>query len=195
MKRFIVIVFTLLFGGSSFANPSRDADGFKVTNKLKSGNPVFFTNTRNFYSSIKTLTMLDSMATRGISIPDTKDIHARALKDFRIRFGDSTRAAWYSEGNGFSSYFLKDGYSDRAYYNKNGRWKYTLIYFDQDKFPVNLKQIVQSNYRGMNIDIVVEVQTNYGSAYMVYLRNKSRIRVIKMDTEGEIETITDLARG
>ena len=166
MKHFILTGFTLLLAAGSFANPNRDIDEFKV----------------------------DSTATRGFFIPDTKDIHVRALKDFKTRFGDSTRAAWYSEGNGFSSYFMKDGYSDRVYYNKNGRWKYTLIYFDQDKFPGDLKQIVQSNYREMNIDIVLEVQTNYGSAYMIYLRNKSRIRVIKMDTEGEIETITDLAR-
>jgi hypothetical protein len=195
MKRFIIVAFTLLLGGGSFATPNRGIDGNKMNAKSKSGKPVFFTGTRNFYSSIRSLSYLDSTATLGIFIPDTKNIHARALKDFQTRFGDSTQASWYSEGNGYSSYFMKDGYSDRAYYNKNGRWKYTLIYFDQNKFPEHLKKIVKSSYGSLNIDIVVEVQTNYGTAYMIYLGNKSRIRVIRMDTEGEMETITDLARG
>jgi hypothetical protein len=180
MKRLIIIAFSLVLGGGSFASPNRDIEGNKITGKSKSGKPVYFTNNENFYSSIRSLTTLDSTANRGILITDAKNIHARALKDFQTRFGDSTRALWYSEGNGFSSYFMKNGYVDRAYYNKNGRWEYTLIYYNQDKFPENLKRIVKSNY---------------GRGYMVYLGNKFRIRVIKIDTEGEMETVTDLARG
>jgi len=195
MKNFIIVALTFIFRGGIFANPMGKANGNKIACEPKSGRPVTLADYKMFISSIGSLTILDTPATTGILIPNATYINARALKDFQARFGDTTRAFWYPDGNGFSSYFTKDGYNDRVYYNKNGRWKYSLIYFDQDKFPENLRRIIKSNYSAFDIDIVVEVQTNYGTAYLVYLGNKSRIRVLKMNTEGEMETITDLARG
>jgi len=195
MKNFIIVAFTFILGGGTFANPIGKANGNTMTCEPKSGRPVTFADYKIFISSIGSLTILDTPATRGVLIPDTKYINARALKDFQSRFGDTTTALWYPDGNGFSSYFMKDGYNDWVYYNKKGRWKYSLIYFDQDKFPENLRRMIRSNYSAFDIDIVVEVQTNYGTAYMVYLGNKLRIRVLKMSAEGEMETITDLARG
>jgi len=194
MKRFIIIVLTLLSGVGIYANPSQGIDGNKITGVPKSVKPVCFTDTKNFFSSIRGVDILESTANRGTFIPGAKNIHTRALKDFQTRFGDSTRASWYSVGDGFSSYFLKNGYTDRAYYNKNGRWKYTLIYFDQDRFPEDLRKIIKSNYADLNIEIVVEIQTIYGTAYMVHLGNKARICVLKMNPEGEMETISDLER-
>lgn len=195
MKRFIITALTLLLGVGTYANPNRGIDGNKIIGGPKSVKPVCFTGTKNFFSSVRGVDILESTASRGTFIPDAKNIHTRALKDFHTRFGDSTRASWYSVGNGFSSYFIKNGYTDRAYYNKNGRWRYTLSYFDQDLFPENLRKIIKSNYADLNIEIVVEIQTNFGKAYLVHLGNKSRICVLKMNTEGEMETISDLERG
>jgi hypothetical protein len=159
------------------------------------GRPVTFVRTRIFESSILYLTAFNIPGSIGRAIPDVKDIHARALKDFQTRFNDASRVTWFSDGNGFTFYFTKDGFSDRVFYNKNGRWQYSLIYYPQDKFPKNLRSKVKASYADMDIDIVLEIQTNYGIAYFVYMGNKSSIRVLKINTDGEMQTITEMSRG
>ena len=185
----------LILADGSFANPYENYDRNGINPLQDSGRPVTFTGTKIFRSSICRLATLDSTPFRSVSIPDTKNINIRALEDFQVRFKEATRVMWYSDGNSFTSYFTKDGFTDRVCYNKNGSWQYSLIYYNQDKLPRNVSKIIKSNYADLDIDIVVETQTIYGIAYVVYLGNQSNIRILKVNADGEIETMMELPRG
>lgn len=185
----------LILADVSFANPYDNYDRNGINPLQDSGRPVTFTGTKIFGSSICRLATLDSTPFRSVSIPDTKNININALTDFQVRFKEATRVMWYSDGNSFTSYFTKDGFTDRVCYNKNGSWQYSLIYYNQDKLPRNVSKIIKSNYADLDIDIVVETQTIYGIAYVVYLGNQSNIRILKVNADGEIETMMELPRG
>jgi hypothetical protein len=185
---------TLILGSSVFANPSENP-GYKMINGQHVSQPLPFYGLKIFKSTIDNLAALKTMTFKDADIEDVKNISTRALKDFQGRFGDAGEIVWYSDANGFTSYFTKDGFRDRANYNKNGRWLSSLIYYNQEKLPENIRTAVKSTYSDLKIYVVVEVQSNYGKAYIVYLENKSNIRVLKVTADGEMETIMESLRG
>ena len=138
---------------------------------------------------------LDTTTFKSVFIPDKKNVDDRALKDFQVRFHDASEVLWYSNENGFTSYFTKDGYRDRAFYNKKGSWQYSLIYYRQNKLPQKVRAKVKSSYTDLDIEIVVEMQSNYGQAYFVYMWNKSNLRILKVNEEGEMEVTMISVRG
>ncbi len=50
---------------------------------------------------------LESPAFMGTYSPDAKNINAKAIKDFQTRFSGANNAMWFSDDNGFVSYFVK----------------------------------------------------------------------------------------
>ena len=156
--------------------------------------PVGFNDSKSFKSSIHNLAALESPAFMGIYVPDTKNINAKAIKDFQERFSNAGNAMWFSDPNGFVTYFVKDGYGDRVFYDKKGRWQYSLIFYGEDKLPRDVRAIVRSTYFDLSITLVEEVQTNNGMVYIVHLEDKSNIKILKVSKEGEMEIMQELTK-
>ena len=194
MKGFLILACFLILEGGTFANVYKKTSEKRITNGPVSSQPVIFTGAKNFKSSVRNIAALDINSFIGVSIFDIKDIHVRALKDFQVRFNDAINVVWYTYGDGFMSYFKKDGYGDRAFYNNKGRWQYSVIFYGEDQLPEDVRAAVKSSYFDLAISIVEEVQTNDGKVYIVYLEDKSNIRILKASTDGRLETLTELIR-
>ena len=194
MRNFIVLALTLILGSSVFANPSGNL-GHPMVNGQHAGSPLPVSNIKNFESYIGSVAVLESIVFEDAAKEDVKNINTRALKDFQGRFENAGEVIWYSDVNGFTSYFTKDGFRDRANYNKNGRWQSSLIYYNQEKLPENIRSTVRYAYSDFKIHVVVEVQSNYGKAYIVYLEDKLNIKVLKVSADGEMETLMESAKG
>src|SRR5882762_5510520 len=82
-------------------------------------------------------------------IPDIKTIHAKAIKDFEGRFNHINNVTWFTDNDGYEAYFIQDGYGDRVFYDKEGRWKYSLIFYNEFKFPKDLRAAIKSTYFDM----------------------------------------------
>jgi hypothetical protein len=159
-----------------------------------SASPVAFNDSKSFKQSIHYVAALESPAYMGTYIPDGKSINAKAVKDFQLRFADAGEAKWFSDRNGFVSYFVKDGYGDRAFYDKKGHWQYSLIFYGEKKLPRDVRAGIKSNYFDMDITLVEEVQTPDGNVFIVHLEDKSNIKILKVNGEGEMETMQDLIK-
>jgi hypothetical protein len=129
----------------------------------------------------------------GTYIPDAKSINAKAVKDFQARFVDAN-AQWFTDHNGFVSYFVKDGYGDRVFYDKKGRWQYSLIFYSETKLPRNVRSAVKSIYFDMNITLVEEVQTPNGKIYIAHLEDQANIKILKVNDDGEMEIMQELTK-
>jgi hypothetical protein len=46
----------------------------------------------------------------------------------------------------------------------------------------------------LSITLVEEVQTPNGNAYFIHMEDKSTIKIIKMNADGEMETVQDLVK-
>ena len=157
--------------------------------------PVAFNDSKNFKAAIRNMAALESPAYMGTYVPDVKDINAKAIKDFNARFNGTSNAMWFSDANGFVSYFVKDGYGDRVFYDKKGHWQYSLIFFSEDKLPRDVRAAIKSTYFDMSITLVEEVQTTENRVYIVHLEDKSNIKILKVNDMGEYEILQDLSKG
>ena len=159
-----------------------------------SQNPVAFSDTKYFRLSVRNVAALESLAYMGTYVPDTKSINAKAIKDFQTRYAGVENAMWFNGKKGFVSYFVKDGYGDRVFYDKKGHWEYSLLFFNEDKLPRDIRAEVKSIYFDLNITLVGEVQTTDSRVFICYLEDKATIKIIRVNDEGEMEILQDLLK-
>ena len=192
MKKLVVFAVSLVIGANIFANPLNHFSPGKMVNDGSSTLPVHFTDRKSFSVSILYWDAILNQDSPGDFAPDAKDVHTRALSDFQVRFNGVSDVRWFSDTKGYTSYFMKNGFNDRAFYSKNGRWVYSLLYGNEQNLPKDIRSAVKSIYYDWNIKVVVEVQTSEGQGYVVYLEDATQFKVIKVNSEKEIETILDL---
>jgi hypothetical protein len=117
---------------------------------------------------------------------DTKRINVKAIKDFKSRYINIGAGIWYTEKRGSIAYFTRDGYTNRVFYDKNGRWVYSLLFYGESKLDRDVRKAVKINYYDQSITLVEEVQTVSGLVYVITLEDKSSIKILKINKEGEM---------
>jgi hypothetical protein len=178
MKTFLLV---LIIGFSFIVAP-----GYSVYAQSSKKNAES-TNERDFMPSIRKLARMENPAlTRNY-------VNVRAIRDFLNRFDKVDNAMWYSTPDGgFEAYFEQNGYGDRILYDKKGRWKFSLINYGEDKLPRSIRTAVKSTYFDLDITLVEEVQTIANIDYIVYLEDKSNIRIVRVNKDGDIEVLQEL---
>jgi hypothetical protein len=148
---------------------------------------------KNFMPSIRNLATLENPDLSGVYMLNRNEINIWAVRDLLGRFDKIDNALWFSmPRGGFEAYFVLDGYGDRVIYDRKGGWQLSLITYDEDKLPVDIRTIVKSAYFDFNIILVEEVHTHEGVEYIVYLEDKSNIRLVIVDKEGKMDVLQDL---
>lgn len=123
---------------------------------------------------------------------EAKYINVKALKDFKSRFsGDAT---WFTSNKGSISYFTQDGYINRVYYDKKGHWIYSLLSYGEAKLDWGVRKAVKMNYYDQSITLVRELQTLSGLVYVINLEDKSSIKILKINKEGEMEIMQEMRK-
>ena len=146
----------------------------------KSAGPVAFHETKSFHSSIRHVADIAKQVSILNDVPEGKDFNSKAIRDFQTRFQKVDKATWFSDQNGFVSYFIKNGYGNRAFYDKKGHWQFSLILYGEDQLPADLRASVKARYFDLAITLIEEVQTNDGMVYVVHLEDKSNIKIFKI---------------
>jgi hypothetical protein len=154
--------------------------------------PVAFKQIKNFKPSIGDLAALEILHFMGTNVPEIKNINSKAIKDFQERYNNIKNAMWFSDQNGFESYFTQNGFGNRAFYGKKGHWLYSLILHTEHELPSDIRASIKSIYFDFAITLVEEVQTNYGVGYIVNLEDKTNIKILKVNDLGEINILLEL---
>src|SRR5450631_1278603 len=175
------IVLALALGFTSVAGFSHGAQA------QNSAGRVSFVSVKTQKSSIGRLTSFKNVVSPSHFVPVITDMNSRALKDFQLRFDKVDNARWFADKDGFVSYFMRNGYGNRAYYDKKGRWQFSLILYGEDKLPCDVRAAVKSTYFDLAVTTVEEVQSIYGVAYIVHLEDKSNLKVLRVNSYGEMD--------
>src|SRR3954452_14180419 len=133
--------------------------------------PVAFYESKKFHTSIRHAADIARQVSTVSDVAETKDFNSKAVKDFQVRFQKVNNAKWYSDKNGYMSYFLKNGYGNRVFYNKKGQWQFSMILYAEDQLAGDLRATVKSRYYDLSITLIEEVHTIDGMAYIVHLEN------------------------
>jgi hypothetical protein len=148
---------------------------------------------KNFMPSIRSLARLANPDLSGASILSRNEINIWAVRDFLDRFDKVENVLWFSTPKGgFEAYFVQDGYGNRVVYDKKGGWQISLINYSEDRLPRDIRKAIKTIYYDFDIFLVEEVNTIEGVEYVVYLEDKSNVRLVKMNRAGELEVLQDL---
>ena len=123
---------------------------------------------------------------------DVKSINTKAVKNFRTRYANIQEPVWYTSKSGTVSCFKRDGYINRVYYDKNGRWAYSLLFYNENKLDREVRKAIKINYYDQDITLVEEIQTLTGLTYVITLEDKSSLKFLKINLEGEMQIIQEL---
>jgi len=182
------ILFGLFIGFTSIAAIGNRAYAFNSENTA-AGNRI------GSMPSIENTAALDIPAVVDKHSLNTNHVDIRAIRNFQLMYRNAENAMWFSgPNNGFISYFVQDGYGNRVIYDKHGRWQFSLITYGEDKLPGDIRATIKFTYVNMHIDLAEEVQTAEGIQYIIYLQDKFRIRVVKVNKEHEMEVLQDLGK-
>ena|SRR5450755_4408792 len=181
------ILFALIMGFTFIAAPSNCAYAQNSKKAIESNFK------KNYMPSIRNLATLENPDLSGAYILNRNEINIWAVRDFLDRFDKIENVFWFSgPKGGYEAYFVQDGYGDRVIYDKKGGWQSSLINYDEDKLPRDIRAEVKSTYFDFDIILVEEVHTIEGIEYIVYLEDKSNIRLVKVNKQGEMEVLQDL---
>jgi hypothetical protein len=131
-------------------------------------------------------------AATGVYIPDSKVVNLKAVKDFELRFTNASGTKWFFTNEGFEAFFVQSNSGNRAFYDKKGRWTCSVITYDENKLPRDIRTEIRSTYYDMTISHVQEIQNPDHAVYIVTLEDKSTIRVLKINQEGEMKILQEL---
>ena len=165
-----------------------------VAQAQNSAGPLAFYETKSFHSSIRHVADLTKRVSILKDVKEEKNFNSKAKRDFRARFQKVDNAIWFSDKNGFMSYFIKNGYGNKVFYDRKGRWQFSLILYAEDQLPIDLRASVKSRYFDFAITLIEEVQTNYGMVYIVHLEDKSNIKILRLSNDAEMEILQEMTK-
>jgi len=127
-------------------------------------------------------------------VGDMNSVNKKAANDYKRRFGNPPGTQWFSDKNGFTSYFKVDGFINRVCYDKKGNWIYSIILYNESKLPKEVRAIVKSVYYDMAIVLIKEIQTVKGIGYVINLEDETTIKIIKVNDQREMETMQEIIK-
>lgn len=125
---------------------------------------------------------------------DASTISLKAIKDFKGRFTDAKDEKWLTINSGFLAYFTQDGFKDRAYYDKKGRWQYSLKFCDEKKLPRDIRAVVKSTYYDFAITLVEIIEIPAHLVYLVHLEDTTNLKIIRVSEEGEMDIFQEFTK-
>jgi len=159
-------------------------------------NVIAFTDTKHFSNSLTEMYYeLGLVDLSAASATDESTIHSKALRDFNSRFNHALDAKWFEIPSGYFTSFKVDGFTNRAFYDKKGRWQATVKTFGEDKLPKDIRKIVKSSYFDYAITIVEEVDVADSLVYIVHLDDGATIKNLRVTQDGEMDILCDLKKG
>jgi len=178
----------LALGFMSFVTFSNQAQA------QNSAGPLAFLETKTFHTSVLHVAGLAKGMSAFNDVREGKDFNSKAVRDFQSRFQKAENVIWYSDQDGFISYFTKNGYVNRVYYDRKGHWQSSLILYSEDQLPVSLRNAVKVRNTGFAIKLIEEVQTSDGMVYIVHLEDKSNIRILIVSKDAEMEILQEFTK-
>ncbi len=118
----------------------------------------------------------------------------KAIRDFKDRFTNVSDEKWYASSDGLVAYFTQDDFRNRAYYDKKGRWQYSLICCDEKKLPRDVRGMVKRAYYDFAITLVQLVEIPGHMAYLVHIEDATSFKIIRVTEDGDMDVYQEFTK-
>jgi len=110
-------------------------------------------------------------------------INIKAVRDFKITYPAISNEKWEILKDGYIASFVSNAVWKKNYYDKKGRWLYSIYQYDETKLPKNVRASVKSIYYDYAITLVKEVNNKRNDLepiYFVHLKYNDTFKIIKV---------------
>jgi hypothetical protein len=121
-------------------------------------------------------------------------INAKAIHHFKDRYADAREEKWIADKNGFVVLFNQDGFRNRAYYDRKGRWQYSLSFRPESKLPREIRNVVKRTYFDYAISLVEVVEIPEHLVYLVHLEDAREYKIVRVSEEGEMDVMQEFTK-
>ena len=127
------------------------------------------------------------------NLTNKEDVNKKVLKHFNKTFRNAKNIKWAQLDDNFLATFTKDNIATKSLFDKKGHLIYSIDYFSEKELPVNIKNIVISNYRHYAITSVARIQQDSQKIWIVKLANKANYIAVRIEN-GEEEEIENFQK-
>jgi hypothetical protein len=117
-------------------------------------------------------------------------VNEKVLQSFNSVFASATNVKWTEYPNYYYVSFSQNDVTVRAEYDKKGNLVNSIRYYSEQHLPLNILCKIKKDYPVQSIDVVTEVSTQDGVAYIIQLQDKKGWTIVKSDASASFE-VTD----
>ena len=111
---------------------------------------------------------------------------SKLLQRFNQTFPHAQSITWRDDTNGYFVSFIQNGDYNKAFYNKDGEFVYSLKYYYGDKLPTNIIITLNDKFSDAKIVGVTEVTTQNKTVYDVKLSKEGKLYCLDILSDGTI---------
>jgi hypothetical protein len=119
-------------------------------------------------------------------------INDKVMRAFHSEYGNPLNARWFANPQDDYVVFTQNNIVVRSEYDLQGNQLFALRYFDAKNLPSPVLNNVQGQFPNEKIDIVTEVTTPEGMAYVIQLESKNYLTTLISDMDGNIAVQSQL---
>ena len=118
-----------------------------------------------------------------------KNVSEKVLQLFKQSFPNAEQVVWKEYPETYVVNFLEDGIRSSVIYEKDGTFKTSTRYYQQQNLPYYLLYNIKKRYPDKKIFGVTEISTIMEIQYYIKLEDASVWTTIKMDCEGNLQVV------
>jgi hypothetical protein len=130
--------------------------------------------------------LLSSFCVSAAPKNDDAPVNEKVLKSFHSVFNGASNVQWAETNEHFYVSFTQNDIMVRAEYDKNGNMLSSIRYYDAQHLPLNILCKVKTQYPAKSIDVVTEVSTTDGMAYLIQLQDEKGWTIVRSDMDGTL---------
>ena len=137
---------------------------------------------------------LSSLMTSANPMADFKNVHIRAVRDFKTTYHEVDYESWYILPDGYRARFVSDNTINLITYNKRGKWLHTICKYDESKLNRDVKELVKTVYKDYKIILVEEIeQPNKPVIWLVHIEDNVSLKNIAV-CDSEMQMVLDIVK-
>jgi hypothetical protein len=121
-------------------------------------------------------------------------VSLRATKDFKGRFTNAKGEQWFPIETGFTASFTVDGFRQRAFYDKKGRWQSSMKDLSEKQLPHDVRDVVKRTYYDFAITLVRIIEIPGHMVYLVYMEDENSIKIVRVSEEYEMDVLEEFTK-
>lgn len=119
-------------------------------------------------------------------LPNINEANTRVVTAFNLYFPNAAKVTWLEKDNAYTAYFTRsEGDRGTAEFDRKGRLVFTVLYHRGTDLPVNIGMRLKDDYKGFNVQNVVEYTDSDKHFYFVMLESRKELVRIRIGDAGQ----------